>query len=354
MVLVKYLLCVILTLAEWISLFIDRLERFLFTLISIFLRIEPLPRVDRSRSAVIVTFAHQGIGRYLAFKLSDRGYTVFAMVSNTDESIELLEGWKKRTKTEKMRGKLLPLVWDASSSTRRDATLTVIREILTEERWRLHALINCGTTGRSMLFSASTYNCIRQVFDDNYFTPLDVTRDFLSLLLRIPGGRVLHMGSIAGFTPLPVMGLISSTKAALNMTSRVMMTEMSPLGLSVSNIEAGLVLAGDPFYTYSESNGHAEDSVKLEDNPDTWMTADDVGTAEYHVCSRLRYFAGFSSSYGRYARERGKCGGQSRTHSSHLARVYSVGMDTKMMRMIMWLLGNNLGSLVGQKVASFI
>jgi len=99
----------------------------------------------------------------------------------------------------------------------------------------------------------------RQAFDVNFHGLLDVTRVFLpvvregvaKLKLRTQsrggnklnfGGRVINVGSVAGFTTLPFFGIYAATKAAVESLTDALRLEVHADDVSVILIQPGAVL----------------------------------------------------------------------------------------------------------------
>lgn len=117
---------------------------------------------------------------------------------------------------------------------------------------------NAGIQSLSPVETSKT-NVARQAFDVNFHGLLDVTRVFLpvvregvaKLKLRTQsrggnklnfGGRVINVGSVAGFTTLPFFGIYAATKAAVESLTDALRLEVHADDVSVILIQPGAVL----------------------------------------------------------------------------------------------------------------
>jgi NAD(P)-dependent dehydrogenase (short-subunit alcohol dehydrogenase family) len=80
---------------------------------------------------------------------------------------------------------------------------------------------------------------VRALFDTNVFGLLNVTRAALPVLRRQRAGRIINIGSSAGFSAGAGGGLYSATKFAIEAVSEALREEVGPLGIHVTIVEPG-------------------------------------------------------------------------------------------------------------------
>lgn len=79
----------------------------------------------------------------------------------------------------------------------------------------------------------------RTLFDTNVFGLLNVTRAALPTLRAQGAGRILNIGSSAGFGSSPGRGLYSAAKFAVEGITEALRAEVAPLGIHVTVVEPG-------------------------------------------------------------------------------------------------------------------
>jgi NAD(P)-dependent dehydrogenase (short-subunit alcohol dehydrogenase family) len=79
----------------------------------------------------------------------------------------------------------------------------------------------------------------RALFDTNVFGLLNVTRAALPTLRSQRAGRIINIGSSAGFAASAGRGLYGAAKAAVEAISEALRAELAPLGIHVTVVEPG-------------------------------------------------------------------------------------------------------------------
>ena len=85
---------------------------------------------------------------------------------------------------------------------------------------------------------------LRAQYDVNVFGVMAVTRAFLPEMRARGAGRIVNVSSVGGLCTMPLFGVYSSTKFALEALSDALRMELAPFGLHVSVIEPGVVHTG--------------------------------------------------------------------------------------------------------------
>jgi NAD(P)-dependent dehydrogenase (short-subunit alcohol dehydrogenase family) len=173
--------------------------------------------------SVFVTGAGAGIGAATARALAADGFTVFAGVHHDRSGLEGVSGVR-----------VVQLdVTDAVS------VAAAVQEIATAVGSSgLQALVNNAgviVQGPQELLSDAE---LRRQFEVNTFGPATVTRHCLPLL-RAGRGRVVNISAPTARTPLPFLGPIGASKAALASLSDALRLELSPWRIPVVLVEPG-------------------------------------------------------------------------------------------------------------------
>jgi NAD(P)-dependent dehydrogenase (short-subunit alcohol dehydrogenase family) len=104
---------------------------------------------------------------------------------------------------------------------------------------RIDVLVNNAGYGLQGAVEDVTDAHIRAVFETNVFGAIDVTRAALPLLRTQRSGHIINISSVGGRLSMPLVGLYSATKFALEGFSIALAQEMRPLGIKVTLIEPG-------------------------------------------------------------------------------------------------------------------
>jgi NAD(P)-dependent dehydrogenase (short-subunit alcohol dehydrogenase family) len=104
----------------------------------------------------------------------------------------------------------------------------------------------------------SSLDQARAIFDTNFFGMVRMTRAVLPHMRRQGGGRIINIGSVLGFLPMPYGALYAATKHAIEGYSESLDHELRTRGIRVSVIE--------PAYTKTQFDAHfMEADAKLEE-----------------------------------------------------------------------------------------
>jgi NAD(P)-dependent dehydrogenase (short-subunit alcohol dehydrogenase family) len=104
---------------------------------------------------------------------------------------------------------------------------------------RIDVLVNNAGYGLQGAVEDVTDAQIRALFETNLFGALDVTRAALPLLRAQRSGHIINVSSVGGRLSMPLVGLYSASKFALEGFSLALAQEMRPLGIKVTVIEPG-------------------------------------------------------------------------------------------------------------------
>jgi len=233
----------------------------------------------------LVTGASSGIGEAIANRLAKAGYKVY--------------GTSRRGAQAGQRTfEMLPL--DVTSEESVDAA---VKEVL-RLYGRIDLLVNNAGFGVAPAAAEeSSLDQARAIFDTNFFGIVRMTRAVLPHMRRQGSGRIINIGSVLGFLPMPYMALYSATKHAVAGYSESLDHELRTMGIRVSVIEPAYIktpfdanfMAPDaPLDEYREIRSAVDKRVKEvvqgADGPE--IVAETVLHAALAARPKLRYTAG--------------------------------------------------------------
>jgi NAD(P)-dependent dehydrogenase (short-subunit alcohol dehydrogenase family) len=172
------------------------------------------------RGRVVVTGASTGIGDATATHLQELGFEVFAGVRN-DEDAERLRS----------RG-LTPLQLDVTDAAQIEAARAQLGD------GPISGLVNNAGIAFAGPLEFLPIDVLRRQFEVNLFGQVAVTQALLPAL-RAARGRIVNVSSIGGRVALPLAGVYSSSKFALEGISDSLRRELRPQGVDVILIEPG-------------------------------------------------------------------------------------------------------------------
>ena len=238
-----------------------------------------------NKSIALVTGASSGIGKATAERLARAGYTVYGTSRRGAQGTQASFA-------------MLPL--DVTS----DASVQAFVAEVIRLEGRIDLLVN--NAGFGVAPAGAEESSIQQaqaIFDTNFMGIVRMTRAVVPQMRKQGSGRIINIGSVLGFLPMPYGALYAATKHAVEGYSESLDHELRTRGIRVSVIE--------PAYTKTQFDANfLEPDAKLDeyreirtslavtlkkimdaaDSPD--VVADVVLKAASAAHPKLRYTAG--------------------------------------------------------------
>lgn len=236
----------------------------------------------------LVTGASSGIGQATAERLARAGYKVYGTSRR---------GGHAGARSFEM------LALDVTS----DESVEAAVQKLIQLEGRLDLLVNNAGFGVAPAGAEeSSLEQARSIFDTNFFGIVRMTRAVLPQMRRQASGRIINIGSVLGFLPMPYMALYSATKHAVASYSESLDHELRTMGIRVSVVEpayvntpfdANLMKPDAPLDVYREVRASVERRVKEvlvgADGPD--VVAEMVLKAATADRPKIHYTPGLAS-----------------------------------------------------------
>jgi len=174
----------------------------------------------------LVTGASAGLGAEFSKLFAADGHDVVLVARRKDRLDELARDL--RAKHEKLKTHVVPIDLGA-----RDAAEKLVAEI---DRLGLSIdfLINNAGFGTSGAFHSSDANRELEMIQVNITVLVALTRALLPRMVARGSGRVLNVGSTAGFQPGPFMSVYYASKAFVNSFSEALWYELKGTGVTVT------------------------------------------------------------------------------------------------------------------------
>ncbi|SFM97963.1 oxidoreductase [Dokdonella immobilis] len=170
-------------------------------------------------SIALVTGASSGIGEATAQRLAQAGYRVYG-TSRRGASLPRREF------------EMLPL--DVTS----DESVGAATSELMRLEGRIDVLVNNAGFGVAPAGAEeSSMEQAKAIFETNFFGLIRMTRAVLPHMRRQGQGRIINIGSVLGFLPMPYGALYAATKHAIEGYSESLDHELRTRGIRVSVIE---------------------------------------------------------------------------------------------------------------------
>ena len=196
--------------------------------------------MNSKKPIALVTGASSGIGKATAERLAIAGYSVYGTS-------------RRGAQASEQSFAMLPL--DVTSD---ESVEAVVKEVIRLEG-RIDLLVNNAGFGVAPAGAEeSSITQAQAIFNTNFMGIVRMTRAVVPHMRQQGAGRIINIGSVLGFLPMPYGALYAATKHAVEGYSESLDHELRTRGIRVSVIE--------PAYTRTQFDANfVEPDAKLEE-----------------------------------------------------------------------------------------
>ncbi|RKP19947.1 NAD(P)-binding protein [Rozella allomycis CSF55] len=185
---------------------------------------KPIPYSPKN--AIIITGCSSGIGFETSFQLAYKGFMVIAVVRKREHA-DILNN---------VHQNICPILCDVQFNEQINTMFTNVSELLRSKGANLVALIhNAGSVDFSPM-ECTKDDYTQEIFDTMIKGPYYLSKKFMPML-RSSGGRIVIVGSILGFSGIPLDK--SMAKGSMEMMADCLRRELRPHRVSVSLVQPG-------------------------------------------------------------------------------------------------------------------
>ncbi len=232
-----------------------------------------------SKGIALITGASRGIGRGIALKLAESGYTIVGTATSIDSASEggILE---VQERVEALGQDFLPVACDVSSASDRSR---LVQETM-DAFGRIDLLVNnAGITapGRKDILE-STEEVFRRVMEVNLEGPFFLSQSVAKKMIEQPvedderRAAIIFITSISAVAATPHRADYCVSKAGLSMTAQTYAIRLAEYGINVYEIQPGIIRTDMTKGMTEKYDAMIGDGLLLDKR---WGTPDDIGKA---------------------------------------------------------------------------
>ncbi|MBX2798616.1 MAG: SDR family oxidoreductase [Myxococcales bacterium] len=180
---------------------------------------------------ILITGATSGIGRHAALHLARQGHRVIA----TGRRRAALDSLRAEAGEHWVR--CVPM--DVTDLASIDAARTSVDQLT--DGHGVDVLINNAGFGQGGAVLDVDPADVAAQYHTNVFGLLCVTRAFAPAMIGRGHGKIVNVSSLGGRLTLPMMGVYTSTKFAVEALSDALRIELAPLGVHVAVVQPGSI-----------------------------------------------------------------------------------------------------------------
>lgn len=184
-----------------------------------------------TKKVVLITGCSSGFGYFSALKFARNGWLTFASMRNV-EGAGAKELWEIKNK-ENLPLELIKI------DVRDETSVKEGVEMVERKAGRIDVLVNNAGFGYLGPVEEFSIDEVKTQFETNVFGVLRVVKYVAPIMRRQNSGSLINISSIAGLISLPLNGVYSSSKFALESLTEALRFELAHFGVKVSLIEPG-------------------------------------------------------------------------------------------------------------------
>ncbi|CAG8604239.1 6270_t:CDS:2 [Ambispora gerdemannii] len=298
---------------------------------------------------VLVTGTSAGIGRDVALTLARKGYTVFAAVRKVEDFELLLQEFRDITVTNENHGTLNCVLMDVTNCNDRQRAYDTIRHAIGRDT-PFVGLLNVAAAIIYLPVEVASDLAIHDTFETNLFGIIHLTKLFLPLL-RESRGRVVNIGSMAAWNSTSSMAIYSASKAALRALTHTWRQEVRSMGINMILVEPGMI---DTRFTqkvhqdFQEFTGFSN-SPYCEKLQNVNLRTLEIYEAQFKIFGKFCDEAIDSAAPPGIVTDAILHALTSRFPKT----TYYVGMDSKVLASLNWLLGERISEAIQARIFGF-
>lgn len=182
---------------------------------------------------VFVTGTNRGLGKMIIERFAQTHYDIIAHVRTlSNETKSFFDNLAKKNEV-----KVYPVVFDVTDT---QSLKAAIKKIYADGL-KIDVLVNNAGVAHGGLFQMTPIAKIREVFDINFFSILELTQIVSRYMVRQKSGVIINIGSIAGIDLEAGNCAYGVSKAAVIAFTKTIAKELVPYGIRANAVAPGLL-----------------------------------------------------------------------------------------------------------------
>jgi short-subunit dehydrogenase len=183
----------------------------------------------------IITGASSGIGYALANIMAAKGHHLVLVARSEDALIDL-----KKTLEDSYAVNVEVQVMDLSNP----SSANMLYQSCKENKWTIECLVNNAGYGDYGGFEPDKVSLYQNMLQLNIVSLTALTALFVKDMKALGKGRILNVGSIASFLPIPNFAVYAASKAYVRHFTEALHHEMRGTGITVTLLSPGVTKTG--------------------------------------------------------------------------------------------------------------
>lgn len=181
---------------------------------------------------IFITGTNRGLGKAMLIECAKNGANIWAHARcANDEFFQFVKDLSLQYNVS-----ILPIFFDMTDSIKMKEEIGKILKTKT----KIDVLINNAGVAHGGFFQMTSINKIKEIFNINFFSQLELTQLILKSMVKNRGGNIINISSIAGLDLKEGNVAYGTSKAALISWTKVLSKELAIYNIRVNSIAPGL------------------------------------------------------------------------------------------------------------------
>lgn len=187
----------------------------------------------KNNKIALITGARGGIGKAMIKRFAEEHFNIIACTRNRDiDFTDYLKSLEDEYNIE---------TYEAFFDTTDNETMKVEVKKVLKETGGVDVLVNNAGVAHGSLFAMTKIQTIRDIFEVNLFSYMELTQLVLRSMMRKKSGCIINMSSIAGINFRAGNSAYGVSKAAVKAWTETIAMEFAPYNIRVNAIAPGLI-----------------------------------------------------------------------------------------------------------------
>lgn len=181
----------------------------------------------------VITGCNRGIGKAILERFAFEGANIIAATRNISEDTQQFY----KVISKKFGIRIIPILLDLAD----EASIRMAMNDIARQKISIDILVNNAGIASGGFMMTSGINKIKEVFQTNYFSQIQISQYLLKSMMRNRRGCIIFMSSVLGLDSMAGGTAYGASKAAISQLVKSLSQEVGLFGIRINAIAPNLI-----------------------------------------------------------------------------------------------------------------